>query len=242
MKKVFFTLILSCLLANNAKAVSELARYEKECLSIINAPKVEMTSTYGKLHHNFDKDEDFLRKETAKRFQEMGETFSENFAPVGLTKVRDAFDFSLVVGQIDVSNGYTCLYPETIKVHLGYYTPTIYLLNNLKKGSCLYNLALRHENTHMQLYIEALDYFLPQLKMTVDELFDNVGVKIVKRGKNSERDARELNEAYLAVVQAKVNAWRKDVEKEQMKLDTPEHYMIENRLCQEISGTENNAF
>lgn len=238
MKKVFFTLILSYFFVNDVFAASDLVKYEKECLSIINAPKVELTSAYGKLHYNFDKDGDYLRKETAKRFHNLGEDFSNSFAPVGLTKVRDAFDFSLNVGQIGVSNGYVCLYPERINVHLGYYTPTIYLANSLKKGSCLYNLALRHEKTHMQLYIEALDYFLPQLKEVVYGLFKNVGVKIVKKGEEGERSAKALNDAYLAVVQAKVNAWRKDVEAEQLKLDTPEHYIIENKLCEEIDGKE----
>lgn len=238
MKKVFFTLIFSCFFVCYAKADSQSAKYEKECLSIVNPPKVEITSSYGKLHYNFNKDKEYLRKETAKRFEEMGKDFSDSFTPVGLTKVRDAFDFNLVVGRIDVSNGYTCFYPESIKIHLGYYTPTIYVLNTLKKDSCLYDLALRHEKTHMQIYIEALDYFLPQLKTTTEGLFAAVGVMAVKRGDAGEQAAKKLNDAYLAAVQKKVDAWRKDVEKEQLKLDTPEHYIIENKLCQEISGED----
>lgn len=235
MKKVFFTLIFYVFIGcGEVFAEDSLAKYKEECLSFISEPKVEVTSAYGKLRYDYGKDEEFLRQETAKRFEEMGEEFSESFAPVGLTKVRNAFDFSVIVGQIDVSNGYTCFYPEQIKVHLGYYTPMIYILNSLKEGSCLYDMALRHEKTHLQIYIEALDYFLPQLKKFATQLFLQVGVKIVKRGDAGKAVAQELNDMYLDVMQAKVNGWRKEVEKEQMKLDTVEQYIIENRLCEEI--------
>lgn len=238
MKKVFFTLIFSCFMASYVWAAENLQKYEDECRSFIKEPMVELTSTYGKLKYDYSKDKKFLEKETLKRFQEQGTEKYEGFEPVGLTKVRDAFDFSVTVGQIDVSNGYTCFYPETIKVHLGYYTPTIYILKSLKKGSCLYDLAVRHEKTHMQIYIEALDYFLPELKKIVKGLFGQIGVKVVKRGEAGRAVAEELNNAYLAVAQARVEKWRKNVEKEQLKLDTPEHYMLENALCEEIEKSE----
>lgn len=238
MKKVFFTLIFSYFMASYAWSTENLQKYEDECRSFINPPHVEVTSTYGKLKYDYSKDKKFLEKETLKRFQERGGEKYAGFEPVGLTKVRDAFDFSVTVGQIDVSNGYTCFFPETIKVHLGYYTPTIYILKSLKKGSCLYDLAVRHEKTHMQIYIEALDYFLPQLKTTVAELFNQIGVKIVKRSEAGRAVAQELNDAYLAVAQGKVEKWRKNVETEQLKLDTPEHYILENTLCQEIENSE----
>ena len=237
MKKVFFSLIFGCVIVNSVQADSQLSKYEEECLSFIRAPKVEITSTYGKLKYNFEKDSAFLRQETMKRFQDLGENLYEDFEPVGLTKVRDAFDLGLTVGQIDISNGYTCLYPEAITVHLGYYVPTIYILNSLKKGTCLYDVALRHEKTHMQIYIEALDYFLPQLRDTVEGLFGQIGVKIVKSGEGGREAARVLNDLYLKPVQEKVNQWRKDVETEQLKLDSPEHYIIENKLCEEIDAS-----
>lgn len=236
MKKVFFSLIFGCFLVRPVMASNDLAKYEAECLNFIKRPNVELTSTYGKLKYNFQKDSAFLQQETAKRFQDVGEKVYDGFEPVGLTKVRDAFDFNVTVGQIDISNGYTCLYPETIKVHLGYYVPTIYILNSLKKGTCLYEIALRHEKTHMQIYLEALDYFLPQLKEMINGLFDTVGVKIVKRAKAGREAAKEVNDLYLLPVQKKVDQWRKEVETEQLKLDSPEHYIIENKLCEEIEA------
>jgi hypothetical protein len=35
-------------------------------------------------------------------------------------------------------------------------------------------------------------------------------------------------------VKNRISAWRRDVEKEQMKLDSKENYILENRICADI--------
>lgn len=232
MKKVFFALILSFFVIRPVCAQS-LEKYEKECLSFIKAPEVSVSSAYGKLRYRFDKDKDFLRRETEKKFTESGEKMPKEFIPIGLTKVRDIFDFNLTAGQIELSKGYVCLYPEKIDVRLEYYMPTIYILEGLKEGTCQYDLALRHEKTHMQIYIEALDYFLPILKKEAEGLFKKAGVKAALP-EEAEEVAQALNKAYLQILQEKIDAWRAEVETEQMKLDSVENYMMENLLCQKM--------
>lgn len=238
MKKVFFALILNFLMIKPAFSDS-LGEYEKECLSFIKAPKVNVSSAYGKLRYQFDKDENFLRQETEKKFKDAGEEMPQEFTPIGLTKVRDIFDFNLTMGQIEVSKGYVCLYPEKIDVRLEYYMPTIYILNGLKEGTCQYDLAMRHEKTHMQIYIEALDYFLPILKQEAEDLFEEIGVRAALP-QNAEETAKALNGVYLEKVQKKIDVWHEEVEAEQMKLDSVENYMMENMLCQKMDGVWEN--
>lgn len=232
MKKVFFTLIFSFGAVFQAYGEDDRAKYAEECLSVISRPKVDVTSSYGKLRYNFERDEKFFRRETAKRFAAEGAEMPENMEPVGLTKVSDSFDFNLLLAPIEISRGYTCLYPKEIKAYLGYYVPTVYILKNLSHESCLYKVTLRHEKTHMQLYIEALDYFLPEFKKTAERLFDTVGVKIVAPNESAEEAAKALNAAYQKVMKDKVEKWREAVEAEQMKFDSPVNYLIESKLCQ----------
>ncbi len=220
-----------CSLGNTALAIDDLEKYEKECLSIIEKPSIQITAAYGNLMYDFSKDRDFLKNETEIKFKENGLRFPVEFEPIGLTKVRDTFNFNMTVGQIEISRNYECVFPKTITVHLGYVSPTIYILKDLKKQSCLYEVALRHEKTHMQIYIEALDYFLPEFKKEVNNLFETVGVKILQSGQNGKLVAKELNTEYVNTLKNKVDIWRKDVEKEQVKLDTPEHYLLESKLC-----------
>ncbi|MBR2274192.1 MAG: hypothetical protein IJ864_05155 [Alphaproteobacteria bacterium] len=237
MKKVFFALILSLFCCYSAQAAEDYTRYVSECLDYVQRPKVNLASSYGKLRYKFDKDSLFLKRKTMQKFLMQHKTMPDDFVPIGLTDVRDVFDFDFQVETMGLSHGYICVYPKVIDVRLEYSLPTIYILNTLVPGSCLYEVALRHEKTHMQIYIEALDYFLPRLKAYMDKQFERIGVKIISRSGSSEQAAAELNQAYFNDLQQRIEAWRHEVEIEQLKLDTPEHYMLENSLCQEIESS-----
>ena len=157
-----------------------------------------------------------------------------SLSPIGLTDVRDVLDLDFQAETMGLSHGYTCVYPKKVNVNLEYSLPTIYILKTLNADSCTYKVALRHEKTHMQIYIDALDYILPILKNYTNRLFSDIGIRIVARNENPENAAKELNSLYFQKIQHLVNSWRKDVEKEQLKLDTPEQYILENKICEEI--------
>ncbi len=233
MKKVFFTLIFVIGFVNNAFA-NNLSRYIEDCLAVIDKPEIKTTSSYGNLKYNFSKDEEFLRSETAKKYAEQGQEFPVEYKPIGLTKVRQGFDFDMEVGVISISDGKYCVYPKKIEAYIGYYVPTIYILKGLQKETCVYDVALRHEKTHMEIYILALDYFMPIFKKSVEGLLNKVGVKIADNVNDTENVAKALNEAYVNQIKYEVDAWRKTVEDEQMKLDSMNNYILENRICNEI--------
>lgn len=236
MIKVFFALIFVLSLVNFAYANDDLKRYEEECLSIIDKPKVKVSSSYGKLRYNFDKDSEFLKKETERKFVEQGVEYPKGFEPMGLTQVRDGFSVKMNVATIGVSHNKVCLYPENIDVFWGYYLPVIYVANELAEGTCLYDLTLRHEKVHFRIYIDALDYYLPKLKKITESLFDKKGVMIIDKDKNLEFAAQEYNEKYVRYVENLVNKWRGEIEKEQMELDSIKNYILETRICAEVDG------
>ena len=196
MKKVFFALILSFLGVNFCFASDELKEYEDKCKNLIDSPKVRVFSSYGKLQYDFAKSNKFLKKETEKKFNQYNKELYEDFYPVGLTKVKDVFEFNMNVGEIDISKDYKCIYPVSIDVYLGYEYPTIYISNDLEKDSCMYNVALRHENTHMQIYIEALDNFLGKLKFLAMGLYGNIGVEVIDKKYASKEAAEKYNKLY----------------------------------------------
>lgn len=234
MRKVFFALIFNFFFIYSSYGIENLQKYQEDCLKYIDRPIVELVSSYGKLRYNFDKDEAYLKRETELKFEAQNEDFSGDFSPIGLTKVRDSFDFDFTAETIKLNHGYLCVYPSKIRMRLEYLMPTIYILKDLKEGSCLYDLALRHEKTHMQIYIEALDYFLPILKEYAESLFDKVGVMVISAYEPEGMAAQMLHETYLKKIQKKVNDWQTEVEQEQLKLDSPQNYILENSLCLEV--------
>ena len=236
MRKVFFTLIFTLLFINNAMA-NDASRYIEDCLSVIDKPKLKTTSSYGKLKYDFSKDEDFLRKKTNEYYDGREKVFPDDYDVLGLTTVRLGFDLDVDVNIISVSNGKHCAYPTSIKAHMGYSVPTIYILNDLKKGSCRYDVALKHEKTHMEIYIHALDYVMPMFKAAVERLFDEVGVRIIDKP-NSDKEmfkvAEGLSNDYRDHIKKQIDVWWKKLHEEHDKLDTLESYKLEARICEEI--------
>ena len=237
MRKIFFALILSFFFVNPVFADSAIEKYKADCLKFINPPTVLLESSYGKLRYNYSKDMKYLGRATAEKLSSFQKSTKNEFKIMGLTKVRDIFNYETSFMVFSLNKNYSCIYPEKIKVRLGYNMPTIYIANNLKKDTCLYDLTVRHENTHMQIYIDALDYFLPIFKEYLNNQFRLIGIDIVAKNGDIQESIKKLNEKYLAGAQEKVNAWRNEVETEELKLDTPEHYLMESMICQHIDGT-----
>lgn len=237
MKKIFFALILSVFFNLSASADESEAKYKEDCLKYISSPKVTLESSYGKLRYNYSKDMEYLGKATAEKLGALHKSTQTEFKIMGLTKVRDIFDYESTFGLFPLSKNYSCVYPESIKVRLAYNMPTIYIANNLQKDTCLYDLTMRHENTHMHIYIDALDYFLPIFKKYLEDQFNTIGIEIVSSQENTQEVIKKLNEKYLKGARQQVEAWRQEVEEEELKLDTPEHYLMESLICEHVDGT-----
>ena len=237
MKKVFFTLIFAIFFVCDAWANEDVSKYIEDCLAVIDKPNIKAKSSYGYLQYNFDKDEDFLRKKTSELYNERGLKLPDDHKVLGLTVVRLGFELDVGVGMISVSNDKYCLYPTDINAYIGYSAPIIYILKDLQKGSCKYDVALKHEKTHMEIYINALDYFLPKFKDTVENLLYKVGVKIIDKPKDDQSRlivAKKFSEVYHNYVKKQVDEWWNILSVEQGKLDTMENYDLENRICREI--------
>ena len=67
-----------------------------------------------------------------------------------------------------------------------------------------------------------------------DELFDKIGVMIVDKDRNLEFVAKQYNDEYVKSVEKIVDEWRKEIELEQMELDSIKNYILESKICAEI--------
>ena len=234
MKKVFFTLIFAIFFVCEALAKGDVSRYVDDCLSLIDKPKIKVTSSYGYLKYDYTKDNEYLTRLTIKNWNKIGKYIPEDFIVGGLAVAPLSSDFNMDVKAIGVSDGKYCVYPSSIDAYVGYSVPKIYISKDLIKGTCEYDLAVRHENTHMEIYFLALEYFLPKFKDTVGGLLDEVSVSIVNNEKEIEEEAKKLSMKYREVVKAKIDDWWEGVQEEQWMMDRPDNYDLEHRICREL--------
>ena len=233
MKKVFFALILNLFFINISWG-DNIKEYEKTCRDFIVEPEVDFEYSYGRLRYRFDKPRESIRK-IMQRKGVTANCFDGHCDVNGVTLSDVAFMFDIDIGVTDINRQYVCVYPEKFNVFLGYEHPVIFVAQELKKGTCAYDLTLRHEKTHMQIYLEGLDYFLPQFKQYLDGLYDEIGVRIVKKD-DVESALKSLSEAYHMSSKQKFDDWYAEIEKEQRKQDSNNHYYLETAICEALKN------
>lgn len=223
MKKLFF--ILTVLLGTSLSV--EAAAFNR-CAELKPQPRLSFYTSYGKLEYDFSKDQ------------------------MGITKVgmsygvieKGIFANGLATGtvkwEVDVSsegregrNGEICAYPVEIKFYLGFADPKIYVSRDLRKGSCMYDLVLRHEQTHQQINVKALEYFIPLFEQALKKISQEIPAEPVGAMNRTalSRGSEKIAEAYSKRIEPLINVFKKELEIEQGKLDNASNYAFENSIC-----------
>ena len=223
MKKLFF--ILTVLLGTSLSV--EAAAFNR-CAELKPQPRLSFYTSYGKLEYDFSKDQ------------------------MGITKVgmsygvieKGIFANGLATGtvkwEVDVSsegregrNGEICAYPVEIKFYLGFADPKIYVSRDLRKGSCMYDLVLRHEQTHQQINVKALEYFIPLFEQALKKISQEIPAELVGAMNRAalSRGSEKMAAAYSKRIEPLINVFKKELEIEQGKLDNASNYAFENSIC-----------
>ncbi len=223
MKKIFFilTLILSGLVSSGAAA-------RTGCERLLPKSRLSFYTSYGKLRYDFSKDQ-------------MGITnVGIKFGVVEKGVFANGLATGTVKWEIDVSSegrmgsgGTVCAYPVEIKFYLGFADPRIYVSRDLRKGSCMYDLVLRHEQTHQQINVKALDYFIPLFRQALEKISREIPAQPVEAATTAalSRGSEKIAELYSRRLEPLINVFKKELEIEQGKLDNPSNYEFENSIC-----------
>ncbi len=223
MKKLFFilTILLGVQLSFEAAAFNR-------CSELKPQPRLSFYTSYGKLEYDFSKDQ------------------------MGITKVgmsygvieRGIFANGLATGtvkwEVDVSSegrrtnsGEICAYPVEIKFYLGFANPKIYVSRDLRKGTCMHDLVLRHEQTHQQINVKALEYFIPLFEQAIKKISQEIPAEPVTAMSRLalSRGSEQIAEAYSKRIEPLIAVFKKELEIEQGKLDNASNYAFENSIC-----------
>ena len=94
-------------------------------------------------------------------------------------------------------------------------------------------LTIRHEQTHEQVNVEALEYYLPKVR---DKFIETVKkYAVAGRQKDDvtlEAVQESLQKKYFDSINPLLKELEEEIAKEQSKFDTKEHYNYETSLCQ----------
>ena len=222
MKKLFIVLIILAkinLIASAAQGLSPCNKLKKKT-------EIEFYSSYGKLIYD--------QSNNQRQLTQLGEKYGiveHGLFASGLATVGVNYQVSIDATAQMLENGKYCVVPEKIKVYIGYQNPTIYMASDLREGSCEQNIVKRHEQTHQQINITALEYFLPKFQKSVRAILKGIEPQLVNSEEQIEPSIQSQTEVYLKKIEPLVNFFKAELLKEQGKLDRTENYQFEGNLC-----------
>ncbi len=218
MKKLFFILTFLFFSLRTASAF--------DCSTFPVNPKIHITSSYGKLIYNDEKNTAEIT-EIAKKFNLIESGLFAN----GLSTVNVTFDITInTIGHL-AGNEEFCVVPTDINIFLGFDRPTIYRSNELKKDSCEYNLVTQHEKVHQQINKSTLEYYLPMFKHAASAIVKRITPIHTSDINQIEIISEELTKDYNTKLTPLVNYIKEQLLLEQKKLDNSVNYKFESTLC-----------
>ena len=191
-----------------------------------NPPQVQVLVNYGKLKYDFSKDEAQL----VELFKKINPDKSVVGKIHGLTDISPQVAIDLRVSRQSVGKRYICTVPKSVVVHAGFQNPTVYILKTLRKGSCPYRLALRHEQAHLDIGWTAMMLLGKILKEQLPDIVERSGPRISVLSDDSNMAAK-LSKEYQSAMQPILDIFQGTLIEEQGKLDTAENYDKEAKVC-----------
>ncbi|MBR2299073.1 MAG: hypothetical protein IJ870_00680 [Alphaproteobacteria bacterium] len=227
MKNVFYILIfLSFTSFSTAKADQSL---NMRCQAFVPKPNVTVKAVFEPLKYNYDKVSRTLER---LQRQEMNGTLLDGYNINGLTPYKLQTSLTFSVGKKSFRDGVTCFFPVDVDLTLTLQEPVIYIARHLKPGTCMQKITLRHEQTHEQINVEALEYYLPFIK---DRFLSAVKKYALTSRPKDDVDMAVVQESlkkkYMDAINPLLEELNKEINNEQSKLDRAEHYDYEQSLC-----------
>ena len=223
MKKLIFTLTILGFIS-----FSSLAYSYNGCEQVRAQPKINFYTSYGKLEYDFSKDQMGI-SQIGMQHGVIEKGIFANGLATGTIK------WEINVGTLAKKGNKNqfCAYTTEIDFYMGFTNPTIYISSDLRQGSCMYDLVLRHEQTHQQINIKTLEYFIPLFKQALQKISHEIPAEPIS-GKSQtalNQASKIIAQKYSARIKPLIDIFKKELQIEQGKLDNSSNYAFENSIC-----------
>ena len=231
MKRFLFALIFCCSAVVFRAEATSYDKVYKMCMEEKKPVQLNLKTSFGTLEYDKSKNSQYIERIA---FQNKYDHKVQNnkYRMLGLADFSITTVANMTVESWTTPQGYQCVIPIAVNLFVGYSNPTIYIAQEAQHSRCRELLTMRHEQTHMQINILALEYFLPQIKELAwqqAQLIDPVLVD--KRNQNIKQEVDKAIEPFNLRIQNLVDQFTRYLKEEQYKLDNENNYNFESAIC-----------
>lgn len=162
--------------------------------------------------------------------QEMNDHSDANLGSItsGLTYAEQAMDFQTSMSVITLKDGSHCVWPEKVRINLGYSELTIFIGSELEQGSCQFETTMQHERVHVDIIRTNLRRYRGIIDQAMRHHLATSYPRRIKAGLDPQEESVADLEGVLA---REMKIMDRDLQGEHAKLDSPESYAYWTSLC-----------
>ena len=227
MKKFIFT-IFFVLLSFKSSIVLSAEDLKDICREKMTNPNVTIVVQFGDIKYDHTKS----KKAISRIHLNNGGELKSSKLLNGLSVFERKIGVSVKVTHKKLPSGINCYYPTEVIFLIGTgEDPVIYIAREIEKDSCVYDVTLRHEQTHQQINQSVIEHYLPVIKEHLLNVVKKYPVAATKKNISVEQVSAELTKKYTLDSSSIIEEIKQETLKEQSRLDTMDHYIYDESLC-----------
>ena len=150
---------------------------------------------------------------------------------LGLTVVEMDNTSFITVPQVKRMGKKLCVGIKEVKFHLGIKSIKVFIDKKYKKNTCEYRVIKRHEDYHVAVSKQALEFYRPDieklLKKTVRQLIPEIAYNNEEAQKIIDTQSKKIYDA----LQPAIKHISEKIAEKNYEIDTPESYKATTKLC-----------
>ncbi len=195
------------------------------CSGYKNNIEIEVIKDYGEIVFN-----DTLSSEEFGNYT--GKLYNRYHDTMGLTVA--SFNMSVESTGTQVyypDSDFACVYLDKVKLYLSYDDIYVLIDKKYKKGSCQYNVILKHEKKHVAVHKKSLDYYTPYIREALIKAAKEMEPRVMTNDENVEDVLSLLSSDLMDSVAETLDFFEEERIRANAELDTEENYEKERQQC-----------
>ena len=194
--------------------------------------KIQCPSVSPKMNIVF-KEKSVNYNNTLSRTEFLRRAHGDQSNAIGLTVAEMSIGQSFAY-QTESSIQGACSYVTEINFEIGYKKLDVYIDKKYKPGSCAYRVIKEHEDYHVEVARQALEFFEPDIRARLNQIKSQLPVAYGYSAEMSEMEIKnKMNTLFKTQIMPLVNHINQKVNEKNAEIDTPQSYAETHALCRD---------
>lgn len=223
MRSLFLLLIIFTFISSDAALASDTA-----CMSFLKKNNVKVNTEVTVNHRSSDVEFNFNknRRELSQLSGKFNTYGNQVINGLTVANFRHSLASNFII--VDMSSGYSCVWPDQVNIDIGYTDMNVYVASDFKRNSCAQITTLKHELEHVKVHQSTLTDGVSRISKNIKYFAHDKFPILLPTNREPDKIALSLLTKEL---NRNVSIYETERDMLNNKLDTPSSYKYWQSLC-----------